>query len=57
MKSEKNDKAFHPLKFFSNYLNYGAENSFKRVLIEEGLILNYSDQIVLQDFVNAIYLI
>ena len=55
--SEKKSKDFHALEFFSTYLNYYSDNSFKQTLVKEKLILSYSDQIVLQDYSQSLYMI
>ena len=55
--SEKKSKDFHALEFFSTYLNYYSDNSFKQTLVKEKLILSYSDQIALQDYSQSLYMI
>lgn len=48
---------FHPLEFVSIFINYYSENSFKQTLIKKNLITAFSDSVVLQDYVNALYVI
>ena len=57
LKSEKYNASFHPLEFFSMFLNYFSENSFKETLIKESLISSFSDSVVLQDFANSLYIV
>ena len=55
--SDLSDSRFHPLDFFSYFLNYFSENSLKQVLIKKNLITSFSDTIALQDYVNALYIV
>jgi len=57
LNSEKFNPHFHSLEFFSMFLNYFSENSFKQILIKESLISSLHDSIALQDYVNALYTI
>jgi secreted Zn-dependent insulinase-like peptidase len=54
-KSDLATPDFRALDFFSFFLNYFAENSFKQVLVKRNLITSLSDTIALQDFVDSIY--
>lgn len=57
VESERKNSTFHPLEFFSFFLNFYSKNSFKDKLIREGLITNFNDQLELQDYIRGIYLI
>ena len=57
LNSEKFNPHFHSLEFFSMFLNYFSENSFKQTLIKKSLISSFHDSIALQDYVNALYTI
>jgi secreted Zn-dependent insulinase-like peptidase len=55
--AERKYKWFHPLEYFSFFLNYYSENSLKDKLIREGMITGFDDELVLQDFKRGIYMI
>ena len=55
--SELAKSQFHPLEFFSFIMNYFSENSLKQTLIKENLISSFSDSVVLQDYVDSLYII
>lgn len=57
LKSELDNPTFHPLQFFNMFLGYFSENSFRETLIKEGLITALSSDIVMQDYVNALYMV
>ena len=54
-KSDLATPDFRALDFFSFFLNYFAENSFKQVLVKRNLITSLSDTIALQDYTDSIY--
>ena len=53
--SDLSNSKFHAMDFFSYFLNFFSENSFKQTLIKKDLITSFSDSISLQDYVNSIY--
>ena len=57
LESEKSTTEFHPLLFFSSYFNYESDMSLKQTLIKENLITSMDDEIVLQDYVTALYIV
>ena len=48
---------FFPLEYFSILLNHFAENSIKQQLIKENLVSNFYDEIALQDYRDALYIV
>lgn len=56
-RSDMKNQKFHPLDFFSLFLNYFSQNSLKQNLIKKNLITSFSDTIALQDYVNSIYIV
>lgn len=55
--SSKTDSGFNSLSFISQFINYYSENSLKQSLIKKNLITAFSDSVVLQDYVNSVYII
>lgn len=55
--SERNYTQFYPLEFFSILLNHFSQKSFKQSLIKENLIATLYDEIALQDYVDAVYVV
>ena len=55
--SERRYRQFHPLEFFSFYLNYYSEKSLKDNLIRNGLVTGFDDELVLQDYKRGIYMV
>ena len=55
--SEKNSSKFHPMLFFSTFFNYESEMSLKQTLIKEDYITGMDDEIVLSDYVTALYIV
>lgn len=54
---EKGKYDFHPLVFFSTFFNYYSDNSLKQKLIKDDLITSMNDEIALQDYNTAIYIL
>lgn len=55
MNSDMKFLKFHPIHFFSTFINYFSENSFKQTLIRENLITNFDDTIAFEDYVTTLY--
>ena len=55
--SERKHHKFHALEFFSFFLNYYSANSLKDILIRQGLITGFDDELTLQDYKRGVYLI
>ena len=55
--AERQNHEFHPLEYFSFFLNYYSRNSLKDQLINEDLITGFEDELTLQDYVRGIYLV
>lgn len=54
---EKGKYEFHPLVFFSTYFNYHSDNSLKQRLINDDLVTSVGDEIALQDYNGALYIV
>lgn len=55
--AERKNYKFHPLEYFSFFLNYHSENSLKDRLISKNLITDFDDELTLQDYKMGIYLL
>lgn len=51
--SERGKSTFHPLEYFSFFLNYYSKGSFKDRLTRKGLISEFEDELALQDYKQA----
>ena len=54
---EKGKYDFHPLVFFSTFFNYYSDNSFKQRLVKDDLVTTISDEIAMQDYNVALYIV